>query len=156
MTENNSTTVDLRQQTEQRSALDEALDTVSNLKKHLDVAEDNFIKAKLDWAKLNEKLNYEADNRDWCGEYDDILEQLNGSFKLLKLETRRKQYSVRTEVTLKFYVNVPMQATSEENAIDYVDGEDFSNIFAHMRDNLSLMDYDDYEWDAKTAEVIDE
>lgn len=58
---------------------------------------------------LVEKAHEEADNRGWCDEFDDFMENVG-------LPRRSKEYTVEVDVTVR--VSVSVTATTEEEALE--------------------------------------
>jgi hypothetical protein len=74
-----------------------------------------------DWELLNEHLSTESTDRDWCGVYDQLIEQWNSEFQTMQLEPRSRDYEVEVEITATWTVRVPVSGmTSEEAAQEYV------------------------------------
>ncbi len=94
----------------------------------LDFWKQRFGKAETDWNILSERLNEEANDRDWCEEYDTIVTELNGCFTVFELPTRVKSYDVSVTVTATYYTTVTVEATSEDDAREQVDNMDTDDI----------------------------
>lgn len=79
-----------------------------------------------DIEAIGERLMREARNRNWCSEYDEIVESLNVSLSV-ELPVREREY----EVAISGYIRVPFSYTvtitsdSEENAIDIAQDGDY-------------------------------
>lgn len=43
---------------------------------------------------ISERLLSEAENRGWCSEYDDIVQDINSALPLYEMETREREYTV--------------------------------------------------------------
>lgn len=83
------------------------------------------ITGTLDQARLNHRRDIEligetlleqAERRDWCGEYDQVVDGLNRRLNI-DLPTRDRDYDVRVVVT------ITVNASSEDRASDQVDSE---------------------------------
>ncbi len=152
--DNTETRESLLQRTEvQQHRINTLVEQLAQVQRRLEVAEQNFTNAKSDWGILNSRLIEESNERDWCSEYDDVVDQLNDQFTVLKLDPRRKQYSVRTQVTLTFYANVNVQARDGDEAVSEVDESSSDLIFSALGNSCVLSDYSDIEWTAKSAEL---
>lgn len=57
-----------------------------------------------DITLIGEKLMYEAERRDWCSEYDDVVEGLNNGLHI-ELPTRSRDVDVNYSVTLTVTLN---------------------------------------------------
>lgn len=70
-----------------------------------------------DIATIGDELRSQAERRDWCSEYDQIVESLNSQLHV-ELETRTRDYNVR------LYTTVSVTASSASQAREMVnDGE---------------------------------
>lgn len=86
---------DLRSQVAAREA------EVENLTHRLGLARRHH---QEDITLIGEKLMYEAEQRDWCSEYDDVVEGLNNSLHI-ELPTRSRDVDVNYSVTLTVTLN---------------------------------------------------
>jgi hypothetical protein len=66
-----------------------------------------------DIATIGERLLSEAEDRDWCGEYDSIVEELNAALTV-ELPVRKRDYTVRVSVQ----VDISVTAADEDEARD--------------------------------------
>lgn len=66
---------------------------------------------RADIARIGASLLAEAEDRNWCGEYDDIVDELNRNLTV-ELPTRSKEYTV----TVRLNVEITVDAQSEEGA----------------------------------------
>jgi hypothetical protein len=68
---------------------------------------------RADIAVIGERLLSEAEDRQWCGEYDEIVEKLNSCLHV-ELQVRKRDYTVRVSVQ----VDVSVSAADEDEARD--------------------------------------
>lgn len=68
-----------------------------------------------DIATIGEKLIGEANDRDWCEEYDTIVEELNGDLHIT-LPVREREFTVEVSVVLTITVNAKDEADAREKA----------------------------------------
>lgn len=87
-----------------------------------------------DIEHIGETLIEEANRRDWCKDYDDIVDEMNRSLNT-PLPTRNKDYQVTVSVTYDITVNVT--ARSESEAEDQVREMSHSTIQSYAYDQLS-------------------
>ena len=73
-----------------------------------------------DWSFLNERLNEYADEQRMCPDYERRLDTWNEGLQLLKLEGRKRDYTVRVAVEATYYIDVTVRASSEDAAHDEV------------------------------------
>lgn len=92
--------------------------------------------AKAHIERINDRLIEEAEERGWCSEYDDFARELD-------LRPRRKEYLVRTVVTTE--IDVRVEASSPERAVEEVNNMDSGTIEDHLRDHLSHSYPDSWE-----------
>lgn len=106
---------------------------------------------KNDWKLLTDRLTKEANDRDWCSEYDNVLAELNEILSVFKLPAREQDYIVHTSVTMTYNIGISVKATNLSNAKDLVDGMDFDDIYEELSRRQNMSDYDDWNW--KTSHV---
>jgi hypothetical protein len=70
-------------------------------------------KHEADIKAIAERLNQEAEDRDWCGEYDGLVADLNADL-YVELPLRKREF----EVTFTFTQTVTVEAADEEDAKD--------------------------------------
>lgn len=70
-----------------------------------------------DIDRIGEALLSEAEDRDWCGDYDRVIEQLNERLSVA-LPTRVKEHTVTVQVT--YQVDVTVEAHDIEEAEDKI------------------------------------
>ena len=109
---------------------------------------DEIVKLRSDWNKLNVFLNEYADKQGMCPDYERQLDDWNGSFDLLKLEGRKRTYRARVRIQTTHYVDVDVQASSEDAAIDEINDMYASDI---MNENGDWSDYSDIDHDVQNV-----
>lgn len=106
-----------------------------------------------DWDKLNQFLLDEAQNRDWCGELEKVLDKWNAAFEAFELQGRVKDYVVEVEVTATYTVRVPVEGCKNaEEAQERVNDMDGDEVMRNSHDG-SWDCPDDVEICAGNAEV---
>lgn len=85
------------------------------------VQNEEIVKLRADWRRLNDFLNEYADEQRMCPDYERRLDGWNESFDLLKLEGRQRDYTARVEVNVTYYVDVEVRASSEDAAREAID-----------------------------------
>lgn len=96
-------------------------------------------------------LTEEADVRDWCQEYDDILDRINDAVSAFQLTPRTRNFTVEVSGSINFSTTIQVEATNADDAREAA-AEMFST------DNLSADDLDHYavnldpqdDWDAES------
>lgn len=88
---------------------------------------ENCDKARNDWDKLGGLLMQEANDRDWCSDYDRLVEKWNQQFDFFELPTRKKDYEVEVTVTATYTVTVRVEDQEDEDAAR----EEVENWSAH-------------------------
>lgn len=73
-----------------------------------------------DISKIGERLIEEAESRSWCGEYDEIVNDLNTELNI-ELPLRRRSYIVTMDVTVRVYKTV--EAVDEDEAYEIASEE---------------------------------
>lgn len=68
----------------------------------------------------------EADNRDWCDEYDRVINNLNGSLRK-ELPLRSKSWTVTVKVS--YVTDFTVEATSREQAEDIISGAELNRTW---------------------------
>jgi hypothetical protein len=96
--------------------------------RRLDYWKQRFARAETDWNILRDRLTEEANDRDWCAEYDTIINELNGCFTVFELLKRVKSYDVNVTLTATYYTTVSVEASSEDDAREQVDNMDTDDI----------------------------
>lgn len=87
-----------------------------------------------DWSFLNERLNEYADEQRMCPDYERRLDTWNEGLQLLKLEGRKRDYTVRVAVEATYYIDVTVRASSEDAAHDEVNDAYASDLMEEHGD----------------------
>ena len=111
-----------------------------------------FMKANNDWDKLGGLLMKEANDRDWCSEYDRLVDSWNSDFELLELPVRKKTYNVEVSVTATYTVTVQVEAEDDDAAIDEVNDMSAHDIMLNSGGSFSYPDDTEYEVNGCEAE----
>lgn len=90
-------------------------------------------------ARLVEVAHDEANARDWCSDFDDLLDRLD-------LPRRVRDYAL--DVHFCGVLSVTISATSEDEAADQVDAD---LVIAHLR---GLLEYDGFVPDITSTSVV--
>ena len=96
-----------------------------------------------DWLTLNEHLNGYADKESLCSTYENKLDEWNGTFGVMSLTGRVKEYEVEMTVHMTFSTTVTVEATSPDQASTKADDLDWDDVTR----NISLGDAGDVSWD---------
>lgn len=110
----------------------------------------NILRA--DWVVVSERIQQEAVDRDWCREYDNIVDEVNGTTTELKLIERLRDYEVSTSVTLTYSFNITVEARDEDEATDKVNDMDTDDIMREIKNGPGIDYTDDVEW---TVDSVD-
>ena len=102
---------------------------------------------------VGERLIEESNERDWCVEFDKIIEKINEGLRWdLQLPTRQKTYNVtyREEFSVTVEKNMEITAASEEDAIEqarsnYDCADEYEISEAVSCGNWTFIEADDYE-----------
>ena len=88
-----------------------------------------------DIQTIGEALIEMAEDKDWCSEYDEFINELNGNL-YVELPSRRRNYDVTIKVKREVYayVTVQVEATSEEDAQEIVEEDTYSYLDDLPRD----------------------
>lgn len=110
---------------------------------------DRFRKAEADWDKLGELLTAEANRRDWCSEYDRLVEEWNDSeFQMFELPKRKADYDVTVTVTATYTVTVTVEAEDEDAARELVEQDyDAHDVMRNSSGSFQYPDEADFEVD---------
>ena len=109
----------------------------------LDTALATIATMKADWAQLNKLMVTEADDRDWCSEYDEKVDSWNNSLTLLQLTSRIKTFTVSLTIKLDFEQQVEVKAISSDHARDKIDDWSLYDLLS----GINLHDYNDSDRD---------
>jgi len=82
----------------------------SGINTQLNVVRNNY---SSDIEKIGERLISEAEDRGWCGVYDEVIEDLN-SHLYMELPSRERTFTYRAKYTV--YVEVEVESTNENDA----------------------------------------
>jgi len=82
----------------------------SGINTQLNVVRNNY---SSDIEKIGERLISEAEDRGWCGVYDEVIEDLN-SHLYMELPSRERTFTYRAKYTV--YVEVEVESTNESDA----------------------------------------
>ena len=110
-------------------------------------------KHERDITLIGEALLSQADDRNWCSEYDDFIEELNESLTV-ELKMREKEYEVEIEVTQKRTqrATVTITARSEEHARELIE-DDPSNYY---EDQINEYDWEVEDEDSEITDVTEQ
>ena len=110
----------------------------------LDHVQTDLTAYRSDFTLVSEMLTYEAQNRDWCEEYDSFVDAFNNKSKIANIEERRNDYEVEVEmeVTLRIKTTVNTEARNADDAVDNVRDMDVSDIDFDLHSNISNFNYD--------------
>jgi len=89
---------------------------------------------------VSERLIEEANNRGWCSDYDDIVDEVNsksGMPGIIMLQEREQEYTfdVRIEARVNVTTEVKVMARSQEHAEDLIS----QNVESYMEESVSDM-----------------
>lgn len=97
---------------------------------------------KQDIERIGERLLEEAESRDWCGDYDEIIDGLNGRLTV-RLPERTKRWVALVDVTLR--VRVEVDATNEDTADEAARRKDWpSVIYGLSGDDIDVQETECY------------
>lgn len=105
-----------------QASLEEANELVATLRGDRDILRDRLRdytnKVAQDMRVLSDKLIEEANRRNWCDEYDEIVDALNGLFLVLSIDQRTREYEVEVVLsgTITACTTVIVTAGSREDA----------------------------------------
>ena len=110
----------------------------------LDHVQSDLNDYKSDFNLVGEMLTHEAQNRDWCDEYDSFVEHFNSKSKIAHIDERRNDYEVEVEmeVTMRIKTHVLTEARNADDAVDNVRDMDESDIDFDLHNHLTNFDYD--------------
>jgi len=77
----------------------------------------------------------EAEGRNWCGEFNDIVEEVNGELPVYKLPMREQEYDVEVEVEGRMRTTVRLRITAASQ--DAADEEGMGMNASQIDDNLT-------------------
>ena len=101
---------------------------------------------------IGSMLENEAESRNWCGEYDQFIDQFNGESKIAYISPREREYDVTVDVTVTMTVPVTISVTasSGEDAESIVSDDASSYIDDYLvesevKSGNYTLNVDDYE-----------
>lgn len=97
----------------------------------------NFVNMlKKDFNSVSIALRNEAEDRDWCEEYNEFVENINTGLVYMKLLTVKKDYEVKVKIeeTRQQYVCIKVEALCEDEALEIIDAWDYSEIFDYVNE----------------------
>lgn len=98
-----------------------------------------------DFNLVGERLQDEAEDRDWCSAYDNFIDFLNERMTRLQFPTREREYEVTFDLskTMTAQVTVTVTAKNEDDALDIArDSNDFFSLSDKVYGNWDIDDYD--------------
>jgi hypothetical protein len=102
-----------------------------------------------DADKISTALAEEAENRDWCGEYNDFCERVNSTLERIALQPLEQEYEIEVEIKAEISTRyiLMVTASSLENAQSMVedDPETFFDPTSVASDAVQNEGWDDYE-----------
>ena len=82
---------------------------------------DTIMKLRSDIQRINDALNKAAEQYNWCDAYEDHLHELNQTLTAgMTLIGREKERDVRVVLRAEWAVWIPIESTSEEDAVSQV------------------------------------
>ena len=108
-------------------------------------------KVAQDTRLLSDKLIEEANRRNWCDEYDEIVDALNGLFLVLSIDQRTREYEVEVVLsgTITARTTVTVTAGSREDAEQLIreDVDAYTDVADTLINELQCGGLDDIEID---------
>jgi len=101
----------------------------------------DFVNAlKKDFDSVSIALRDEALEREWCDQYNEFVDNVNGQLVYMKLLSAKTDYDVEVKIqeTREQTVYISVEATSAEEAEEIVSDYDYSDIADRG---------DDWDWD---------
>ena len=94
----------------------------------------------------------EAERRDWCSDYDDFVEAVNGALNVAVLPVREQEFEIvmRGTATVCWSRNVMVTARNEEDAVSMV--EDDPSLYVDIDDEATAAI--EFGWDANEVEEV--
>jgi hypothetical protein len=134
-----------------RDIIERLSNDLANKKMESEQRQQRYITCLADIDTIGSGLMEEAENRGWCSEYDDFVDNVNASLSVACLPAREKEYEVTWVET--YTVSVPRSATytakSAEEAEDMAREEDCDTtlIIEAVRDGNWETDYNYAEYE---------
>lgn len=113
---------------------------------------DRYEKVKADFNIVSNALLEEAEERDWCSDYNEFVERVNEHLNIMQLETMEKEYEVEVELTRTQSVTtyVTVTAANATLAEQIVEGMRFDTI---VEENVSDEDWNDDETEVRVQDA---
>lgn len=113
---------------------------------------DRYEKVKADFNIVSNALLEEAEERDWCSDYNEFVEKVNEHLTIMQLETLEKEYEVEVELTRTQSVTtyVTVTAANATLAEQIVESMRFDTI---VEENVSDEDWNDDETDVRVNDA---
>jgi hypothetical protein len=122
---------------------------LDNLKK---MWEDLRVKYAEDMSTISQRLIEEAENRGWCREFDDIIDEVNN--KLVgpfPLDTREQDIEVEVTIRATVYATqtVTVRARDEDQAAEFLadDPDSYLDMNDVLSDHVSNWGFEDIDWE---------
>lgn len=74
---------------------------------------------RADWNVLSSRIQQECEARDWCGEYDAIVDDVNFQLEVFQMPTRKRDYDVEATVTVTYNVSFKVEDQENEDCARY-------------------------------------
>lgn len=123
--------------------------TLSSGNKYYSEAEYNKLKNKYellekDFTTVSQALRKEAEDREWCSDYNKFVEDVNEHLIVKELELLEREYVVEITFTRtqKVETSITITATSRQEAEDIVNDMNYDS-------NLNEANVKDYDWDTE-------
>ena len=125
-----------------RDLLRLAIVTQDEASRHMNM----YRKAEADWNRLGELLMGEANDRDWCSEYDRLVEEWNEGFQQFELPVRKSDYDVEVTITATYTVTIQVEAEDEDAARELVESDySAADIMRQAGNSFAYPDDSEYE-----------
>lgn len=113
---------------------------------------DRYEKVKADFNIVSNALLVEAEERDWCSDYNEFVEKVNEHLNIMQLELMEKEYEVEVELvrTQSVTTYVTVTAANATQAENIVEGMYFNTI---VEENVSEEDWNDDETEVKVQDA---
>lgn len=98
--------------------------SIESLNQQLQSARASLARSAADFEAVADRIKTEAEERDWCSEYDDIVRSVNLQLQMHELYTRAKEYEVSYTITATI--------TSKQDPDDEISGNDWVNVIESL------------------------
>lgn len=102
-----------------------------------------------DSTLLSDTLIAEANEREWCEVYDQIIDSLNHQFKVIVIDERKSDFEVEVEVTgtvsTTTWVNVTARTREEAENIVRNSMDEYVDAHEILAEEISSNGFDDLE-----------